>query len=270
LGGAIAHVVARRDAARSITLVDDAGQVAAGKALDIAQAAPVERFATRLAGRTDLASAAGASVVVIADRAGDRGEWQGEDGLMLLDRLRGFARSAIVICAGAMQRELVDRGVRELKIPRARLVGSAPEALASAARALVALAVNGSPRTVTLTVLGLPPSHVVIPWQDAAADGFALVRTIDEPARRQLAARIGALWPPGPHALAAAAASAIQRIGGTSRGTMSCFVAPEPGAGTRMRTAAMQVRLGAAGIEAVTTPELTSVERVALENAVMV
>src|SRR5262245_14571388 len=168
LGGAIAHIVARRDAARSITLVDDAGQVAAGKALDIAQAAPVECFATRLSGRTDLASAAGASVVVIADRAGKAGEWQGEDALMLLDRLRGVARSAIVICAGATQRELVDRGVRELKMPRDRLFGSAPEALAGAARALVALAVNGSPRDVSLAVLGLPPAHVVIPWQDAS------------------------------------------------------------------------------------------------------
>jgi malate dehydrogenase len=68
LGGEIAHALAAHDVAREIRLIDDAGQVAAGKALDIAQAAPIERFATRLSGSTDLASAEGATLVVIADR----------------------------------------------------------------------------------------------------------------------------------------------------------------------------------------------------------
>jgi len=38
LGGQVAHLLARRDVARAIVLLDDAGTVAAGKALDIAQA----------------------------------------------------------------------------------------------------------------------------------------------------------------------------------------------------------------------------------------
>ena len=50
LGGAVAHVLARRDVVRSLVLVDESGRVAAGKALDIAQAAPVEGFATQLTG----------------------------------------------------------------------------------------------------------------------------------------------------------------------------------------------------------------------------
>src|SRR5262245_14217573 len=101
LGGATAHILARRDLARSITLIDETGQVAAGKALDIAQAAPVEGFATRLAGATDISYAAGASVVVVADRAGAAGEWQGDDGFLVMKRLMESARGAIVICAGA-------------------------------------------------------------------------------------------------------------------------------------------------------------------------
>src|SRR5262245_55005726 len=94
LGGATAHALARADVARTITLVDDTGKVAAGKALDIAQAAPVEGFATELSGSTDLAVAAGADVVVIADRVG-AGEWQGEDALALLRRLQQMAAHAI-------------------------------------------------------------------------------------------------------------------------------------------------------------------------------
>ena len=52
LGGAVAHVLARRDVVRSIRSIDETGRVAAGKALDIAQAAPVEGFATKLTGTT--------------------------------------------------------------------------------------------------------------------------------------------------------------------------------------------------------------------------
>jgi malate dehydrogenase len=269
LGGAIAHALAPRDVVRSIALVDDAGRIAAGKALDIAQAAPVEGFATDLAGATDVSMAAGASVVIVADRAG-RGEWQGEDALVLLKQLTQTAADAIVVCAGVKHRELVERGVGELRIDRARLFGSAPEALAGGARALVALARNGSPRDVSLSVLGVPPDHTVIPWADATIGGFALTRLIDEPSRRRLAARVNALWPPGPFALAAAAAMAVECMAGRSRRMMCCFVAPDQfaeGAGTRARSGAMPVRLGRGGIVEAVVPSLSAAERLALDNA---
>jgi malate dehydrogenase len=269
LGGAVAHALARRDLARSITLIDETGRIAAGKALDLAQSAPVEGFATDLAGANDLSMSAGAEVVVVADRAG-RGEWQGEEALALLKRLAQTATGAIVVCAGATHRELVERGVDELHLDRARLFGSAPEALAGAARALVALAVNGSPRDVSLSVLGVPPHHTVIPWADATIGGFALTRLIDEPSRHRLVARVAALWPPGPYALAAAAAMAIETIAGRSRRMISCFVAPGlfvEGGGAKARTGAMPARLGRGGIVEVVLPSLSGAERVALDNA---
>ena len=269
LGGALAHVLARRDAARALRLIDDTGRVAEGKALDIAQAAPVEGFATQLSGSTDWATGAGARVIVVADRFG-RGEWSGDEGLQLVGQLARSASAAVILCAGASQRELVDRGVRELRISRTRLFGSAPEALAGGARALVALAANGSPRDVSLSVLGIPPTHTVIPWEDATLGGFALTRLVDEPSRRRLASRVAALWPPGPYALATAAALAIEAIGGRTRRLVSCFVAPDVSAGLRSRAAAMPARLGPAGIVDVVTPSLSVVERVALENAVQI
>jgi malate dehydrogenase len=269
LGGALAHVLARRDAARAIRLIDEKGRIAEGKALDIAQAAPVEGFATRLSGSTDWATAAGADVIVIADRAGG-GEWSGEDGLQMLRQLAGTTRTAVLLCAGASQRELIDRGVREVRVPRSRLLGSAPEALAGGARAMVALATNASPRDVALSVLGVPPAHTVIPWEDATVAGFALTRLIDDPSRRRIAGRVAALWPPGPYALATAAALVTDAIAGRTRRIASCFIAPDVSAGVRSRTAAMPVRLGPAGIVQVIAPSLSVVEKVALENAMQV
>src|SRR3954447_7025328 len=266
LGGALAHVLARRDTARTIRLIDDKGRVAEGKALDIAQAAPVEGFATQLSGSTDWATGAGARVIVVADRFG-RGEWSGEEGLQLVGQLARSAPAAVILCAGAAQRELIDRGVRELRIGRTRLFGSAPEALAGGARALVALAANGSPRDVSLSVLGVPPSQTVVPWQDATLAGFALTRLVDEPSRRRIAARVAALWPPGPYALATAAALAIEAIGGRTRRIVSCFVGPDTSAGVHSRAAAMPVRLGPAGILDVVLPTLFGVDGVGRENA---
>ena len=268
LGGALAHVLARRDVVPSIRLIDEKGRVAEGKALDIAQAAPIEGFATELSGSTDMMAAAGASVTVIADRAGGA-EWQGEDGLMLLRRLAGLTAHRLLVCAGAAQRELVERGVRELRMRRTRILGSAPEALAAGARALVALELDLSPGDVAISIVGVPPAQVVVSWEGAALAGFALTRIIDEPARRRLNARITALWPPGPYALATAAAKIIETMLGRSRRLACCFVAPDDTGGVRWRAAALPVRLGADGIVDVVLPALSVAEQVALDNAMM-
>jgi len=267
LGGEIAHALAAHDVAREIRLIDDAGQVAAGKALDIAQAAPVEGFATRLSGSTDLASAGGATLVVVADRF-EGGDWQGEEALALLHQLRPCTSGALIVWAAATGREAIERGVRELHIPRERLFGSAPEALAGAVRALVALETNSSPGEVALTVLGIPPARIVVPWNDVTIGGFAATRLLDDPARRRVTARLVALWPPGPHALASATAKVIDAISGRTRCLASCFVAGDDSAGIRARTFALPVRLGRSGIEETVLPDLGVVERIALDNAI--
>ncbi len=266
LGGAIAHLLARRDVARAITLVDEAGAIAAGKALDIAQAAPVEGFATQLSGATDPAAVAGADVIVLAEAA-KGGEWPADPALQLLKRIAVSAPQAVIVCAGAQAREIVERAVVELKLRRERIVGTAPEALAAAVRALVALHVNGSPRDVALSVVGTPPQHAVIAWEDATIGGYALTRQLDEPTRRRIAARAPAMWPPGPHALAAAAVKAIAAIDGRIRQLVTCFVGPETAGGMRTRATALPVRFGASGVASVVMPELSAAERVALDNA---
>ncbi len=268
LGGAVAHAVARLDVARWIRLIDERGTAAHGKALDISQAAPVEGFSTRLAGASDAGYAAAADVVVVADRFG-AGEWPVEDAAALLRRI-GRASAAPIVCAGASAAALVDRAARELGIARERVIGTAPEALASAARALVALAVDGSPADVGLTILGLPPANTVVTWSAATAGGQSLTAVLDEPSRRMLDDRIARAWPPGPLALAAAAAKAIACIDGRLRQQMSAFVAPDDTAGARTRVAALPVRIGPGGVAGVVMPPLTAGEQVALDNALLV
>src|SRR5262245_23603350 len=255
LGGNLAHLLAARDVVQSIRLIDSAGSVAAGKALDIMQASPIERFATTVSGVTDISYAAGSTIVVVADRAGQN-EWQGEEALLLLKQLAQFGRSAIVLCAGASQRELIERGVREHRYSPQRLFGSAPEAFAGALRSLIALETNGSVKDIALTVLGVPPRETVIPWQTVTIAGFAATDVLSEPVRRRIETRLALLWPPGPYALATAAAATVSSMACESRRTSSCFIAP-PGIGARQsRTGALPVRLGPDGAVRVELPEL--------------
>src|SRR5262249_15554427 len=118
-----------------------------------------------------------------------------------------------------------------------------------------------------------PPAHIVIAWDDATIGGFAATQTLSEPVRRELDARIRRLWPPGPYALAAAAAKAIKTMAGRSRRAVVCFIAPDRsaggGRGERARTGALPVSLGSGGVEEVRLPTLSAIERVALENAMM-
>jgi malate dehydrogenase len=267
LGGALAHVLARRDACASIALIDDHGRLAEGKALDLMQAAPIEGFAARVIGSPDLLRAGGADIIIVADRAGET-EFSGEEGLRLVRRLAEIAPAALVLCAGASHGGLVDRAVRELHLDRRRIFGTAPEALAAGARSLVALVLDGSPRDISLTIVGNPPDHIIVPWESAAYAGSPLVGVLDEVSRRRVTARIAALWPPGPHALAACALSAVDAIFGRTRARLSCFVAPEGSAQHRTRTAATSVRFSRAGVETVSLP-LSVVDRVAYDNATL-
>jgi malate/lactate dehydrogenase len=77
------------------------------------------------------------------------------------------------------------------------------------------------------------------------------------------------MWPPGPYALASAAARVVEALTTGSLRRYTCYVALDPrGEGTRGRVAAMPVRLGMGRIEAVLTPSLSPQERTLLETAI--
>jgi malate dehydrogenase len=274
LGGLVAYALARQHTAAIVRLIDDNGRVAEGKALDINQASPVEGFATAVSASTDLSNAAGADFVVIADRAAGQGrtgsqDWRGDDAVSLIRRLNSVAPRARFLCASASHREVVERSIREIRTGRSRILGTAAEAFAAAATAIVALEMDVSPRDVALSVLGVPPRQIVVGWEHASVAGFSITGMIGEPTRRMLTQRISALWPVGPYAQAAAVAKVLDVLSGRSRRPVTCFVGPDDQAGIRTRAAALPVKLGASGLIEVMVPVLSAVERVALDNAML-
>ena len=265
LGGAVAHALAASDVVRRITLVDDASDVARGKALDIAQAGPVEPLDAELAGSGDPAVAIGASAIIVADRYGPAGEWRGDEGLQLLARLRTLAPRALVVCAGCAQLDLVERAVLEQDADRRRLVASAPEALRSAIAALTSLEAGCSPGEVSLAVLGRPPGAAIVPWDEASIAGQRATEALTTPALARLDARLPRLWPLGPIVLASAATRVLRLALGGGPGSACVFGVPEQSDEVPGRGAALPARFSAAGAT-LAIPRLAVRDRVRLDG----
>jgi malate/lactate dehydrogenase len=267
IGGAAARALATRARVTAVRLIDEHSTVAAGKALDLRQAAPFSGSDTRIEGSADFASAAGASAIVLAD-AFSGGEWAGETGLALLRRLAalGCLQPSIVICAGANHRALMQQGFDELGLSRSHVVGSAPEALAATARSLVAIAARGSASQVALTVLGKPPGRMVIPWAEASIGGHSIASLLTPPELNLVEARMKGLWPPGPNALGSATALFCEAVVFGSRRLFSAFVSLDRGNGTKAPVCAWPVAIGPTGLERVTRPALTSRDRVVVDE----
>ena len=260
IGGSTAHALARGERVRRVLLIDEAGTVAAGKALDIQQAGAVDGFHTRVDGTNDLTRVTGCAVVVIADG------WQGEAALAAMGRLKGFLAEAPMVFAGTAHADLILALAREAHVDRRRLVGSASEALASAVRSIVALEANCSPTEVALSVLGAPPGFVV-PWSEASIGGYAVERVLTQVQLRRVEARVERLWPPGPHALGLAAARIAEALVTSSRRTANVLTVLGGEFGVRDRVGALPCLLAPTGVAEIRVPDLNARERVQLQTA---
>lgn len=266
IAGALAQRAAARQRFRDVRLIDESGTVAAGKALDIRQAGPVDGYDSRVTGHSSLDAAAGASVVAIADRFGG-GEWEGDAGLAMLRRLLPMIGDAPLLFAGATQLWLMEAAHRELKVPAARMAASAPIALEGALRALAALAVDRSAVDVQLRAFGRPPATIAIAWSAATSAGAPLERVLPPPARLSIADRAKGLWPPGPTALASAAARAAEAFAFGSRRDLTCAVMGNGEGVPRGVAAAVPVELGRGRVLKAHRPVLSSREQVEFDNA---
>jgi malate/lactate dehydrogenase len=214
-----------------------------------------------------LAAAAGAYAIVLADPVG-AAEWGGEAALGILRRLKagGYLDRAVLVCAGAMHHALMQQAFDELALPRRRVIGSAPESLAAAARALVAIEAGAASNQVALMVIGRPPHKVVVPWNEASVGGYSVTSVLTAPQLNQVERRLRGLWPTGPTALGTAAALFCESVVTGSRRIFSAFVSLDRDNGTRAPVCAWPVSIGAAGLERATTPVLSGRDQVVVDE----
>jgi hypothetical protein len=155
--------------------------------------------------------------------------------------------------------------VGERGADRRRLVGSAPDALRSAATALVALEADVAARDVLLAVVGRPPRSLFVAWDGASVGGSRALDVLAPPVVSRLDARLAAMWPPGPQALAAAAVGIVGRQLSGAPGWSCMLLVPPADRGPSTRSVALPASPGAQGIEP-RWPVLSPRDRVRLES----
>jgi malate dehydrogenase len=263
-GAAVARALAEREAAREIRLIDPASAAAAGKALDILQSGPIAGSDTAVSAAHDLTAALDADVVVIADPHGGASAWS-EDQVLDVVRRVASGSAAPVVFAQPDQHSTIARAALEIGIASRRLVGSAPEALSSSARAFVAAASGASPAEIDVPLTGVPGGWVLA-WSQAHVAGSNLTAALPAHAILLLDDQVHASWPPGPQALGSAAARVVAIMASGSARRATVFALVERANDVRRVVAAVPVSLDRRGIERVQWPALSERERVKIDT----
>ncbi len=264
IGSAVAYALARRARVRDVRLVDAAAAVAAGKALDIRQAGPVEDFDTIVTGRPDVLDAVNSDLIVIADAVTD-GEWEGERGLAMIKQLVRAGWTSPMVFAGPKQPWLMEAAVREAGVSPATNVGSAAAAIHSGLRALIALEVNGSGVDVAAAAVGRAPSFTV-GWTSATLGGSLLSAAMPPHRMFAVSDTLKKLWPPKPHAIGAVTAAIVEGVLFGARRQMYATTVLDGEYGERGVATMLPLELGDRRVMRRIEPSLSGQERVEFLN----
>jgi malate dehydrogenase len=264
IGASIAHRLAERGRLRSIVLIDAAGSVAAGKALDIRQSGPVQRYDTDVDGSTEPLAAASAPTVIVADEAGS-GAWDGDRGLALVRQLLRGGSTATFVFACPSQTVLMETCYRELNLPADRIVGTGASAMVAAVAALAGLELGLS--SVNLAVVGRPPK-LVVGWSAATVSGALASDRIAAHRLLAISASLPRLWPPRPFAVASATAGVVEALRAGSRRLHPAQTILDGTLGARGTAVLLPLELGRGRVLGHVLPSLSPQEKVELEGAV--
>jgi len=264
IGSAIAQRLAERNRVREIVFVDDAPQVAAGKALDIRQSGPIGRYDTALSATADVLAASNADAIVIADDTAG-GEWEGERGLGLVQRLARAGVTTPLVFAGPKQAWLMEAAVREARVPAHLVVGTAASAVPGILRSLVHIDTGLTGAIVN--VAGRPPK-LVAGWTAATIGGLQLTSVL--PAHRLLAISqsLAKFWPPGPQAIAAPTAPVVEGLIAGSRQPLPALAILDGEFDARGAAGLVLLELGQGRIQRRITPTLSPQESTEAATAI--
>jgi hypothetical protein len=130
----------------------------------------------------------------------------------------------------------------------------------------VALDASTSAARVVVRLAGRPPAALVADWESATIDGAPVPTRLDGLAVARLTRRLPYLWPPGPLALATAAAVMANGLAGGSRVPQLAFVALPGPEGRGGRTLMTPVRLETGRVAEARVATLPPSAQVALDN----
>jgi malate dehydrogenase len=282
VGATVARAIANLELA-DVVSIDIADQKAAGVALDILQACPIEGSDSRLVGTGDYALSAGSDIVVITSGVPRKPGMSRDDLLnvnfkimqQVTEQVVTHSPSAIIIVV-ANPLDAMAQAVYKLSgFPRERVIGMAGILDSARMRAFIAMELNVSVENIHAFVLGghgdtmvpLPRYSTVagIPITDLMpADKIAAIcaRTANGGAEITKLVGTSAWYAPG-----LASAEMVEAILKDKKKIVPCSVYLQGEYGVQDQFLGVPVKLGAKGMEQVIEIKLTDEESAALAKS---
>jgi malate dehydrogenase len=282
VGATAAQHIAERELARELILLDVAEGIPQGKALDLAEASPVDRFDTRVAGTSDSGSLSGSDVVVITAGLARKPGMTRDDLLStnadivgsVCDRVKEIAPDAIVIVVTNPLDAMAYVALKVTEFSPARVVGMAGILDSARFRYFIACELDVSVEDVTAFVLGgHGDSMLPLPRYSSVA-GIPLSELLDEAAIERLVERtrnggaeiVGHLKTGSAYyAPASAIAEMVAAIVRDKKRILPCAAWLTGQYGIRDLFMGVPVKLGASGVEEIIEIGLTPEEQNAFQ-----
>ncbi len=285
IGGSLAQRLAEADVAQEVVLIDIVDGLPQGKALDIAESAPILGFSTRVTGATTLDAVRGAEVVVetagLARKPGmSRSDLLEKNAAIVgahADAVRAGAPGAVCLVV-TNPVDVMTAFFRERSgLPPARVFGESGTLDAARFRTFVAEALQVAPRDVTAFVLGTHGDTMVPILSLSSVGGVPLTRLL--PADRlqaivertkQGGAEVVNLLKTGSayYAPTASQAEIVSAVAGDAHRLLSVSAHLDGAFGERDVYIGVPAVIGRAGVERVVEVDLSPEERSAFGASV--
>ena len=280
VGATTAHALARRNLA-DVALVDIVDGLAAGKALDLLEASPLEGWDVTVRGGTDYAGIRGAAIVVVTAGLARKPGMTREDLLLqnaaivrpIVEQVIANAPEAILIVVTNPFDMMAQLAYRVSRFDRRRVIGMAGVLDSARFRIFIAEALHVSPRDVQALVLGGHGDQMVPLPRYTTVAGVPLPELVDAATIERLAQRtrdggaeIVKLLKAGSafYAPAASVAEMVAAILLDEHRVLPCACYLTGEYGLKDVFCGVPARLGRAGVEEIITLQLTASERAAL------
>ena len=284
VGATCSQLLAQKELAQEIVLLDIVEGIPQGKGLDQWESAPIERFDSRVIGANDYAEAEGSQVFVVTAGIARKPGMSRDDLLKtnagvigsVSREIKRVAPNAIVIMITNPLDVMAQVALEETGFPRERVIGMAGVLDTARYRSFIALELDVSVEDIQALVLGGHGDTMVPLASYTSVSGIPLSQLLSQDRIDSLIERtrkgggeiVGHLKTGSAYyAPAAAAVQMVEAIVKNKRRILPCAAWLQGEYGMRDLYLGVPCMLGENGLERIIEVELDHEERAALENS---
>ena len=281
VGATCANVLAHMDIVKQVVMLDIAGDLAKGKALDTWQQAPIDSYSTQLSGSSDYADTAGSDIVVITAGV-PRKPGMTRDDLVatnakivssVVENIMKHSKNPIIIVVSNPLDVMTYAAFKKSGLKPSRVVGMAGILDTARYRAFLATELKVSPKDIQAILMGGHGDTMVPLPRYTTVSGIPVTEMIDKDKLDAIIARTkdgggelvrlmgtSAWYAPG-----AAAAQMVEAIVKDEQRIFPCCVMLNGQYGMKDICLGVPVKLGKNGVEQIIRLKLRKEEKELLE-----